>query len=378
MLEDIASELDLEPLLARIVEHACALIGADDGTIGLYEPSCDAIRTVAAWNMPAAELGALMPRGIGLAGEVLASGRPLMRRYGDIPTATLPELAGNHVIGVPVRWRGEMIGFFGIGVRAPHRFNRRDVAMLKLFARYAAVAIVNARRYTSEHRRRLRFHLIARVAGIIVQDLARDEFLQRAADAIHELLEFPNVDIPLLDPDDPDTLVVRIRGGSYKRLIRREDRVPVAQGIMGAAVRERRTLLINDVPNDPRYLCPDGVTPPQAELAVPIRLGREVLGVINVESDQPFDALDAESLEVVAEHLALALNNVRLSDAARENAVLLERQRLAHDLHDSVTQILSSMNLLAQTLPGVWRRDPQEGERRSRRRCRKERDRDRH
>lgn len=367
MVESISAELELQPLLTRIIEHACALIGADDGTIGLYEPEHDAIRTAAAWHMPERELGALMPRGVGLAGRVLATGRPVLVRYGDLDSATLPELADNHVIGLPIRAQGELIGFFGIGAWPPRRFTRRDVATLALFARHAAIAIVNARRYAEEQRRRVRFHLIARVAAIIAEAPAPDEFLQRAADAIHEVLDYPNVDIPLVDPDDPQTLVVRIRGGSYKRVIRHVDRLPVGRGIMGAAVTERRTQLVNGVADDPRYVCPPGVVVPYAELAVPIRLGEEVLGVVNVESDRPFDALDAASLEIVAEHLALAINNARLFDAARQNAILVERQRLAHELHDNVTQILSSINLLVQSLPSAWKRDPAEGERRSQR-----------
>jgi signal transduction histidine kinase len=49
---------------------------------------------------------------------------------------------------------------------------------------------------------------------------------------------------------------------------------------------------------------------------------------------------------------------------AREAAVLTERSRLARELHDNVTQILSSINLLSQALPAAYRRDPEEGQRR--------------
>ena len=86
-----------------------------------------------------------------------------------------------------------------------------------------------------------RFALIARVARIVTSGLELEAVLQNAADAIHELLRYPNVDIPLVDRDDPGVLVVRARGGLYKRLIRHEDRLSVREGIMGSAVRERRT-----------------------------------------------------------------------------------------------------------------------------------------
>jgi two-component system, NarL family, sensor kinase len=364
VVEDISAELALQPLLTRIVAGACELIGADDGTIGLYEAEHDWIRTVAVYRMPARELGATMPRGCGLAGHVLASGSTAVLRYGDLDSLTLPELADNQVIGIPIRWGGQLIGFFGIGAAPPRRFLPHDIEVLELFARHAAIAITNAQRYQQERRRTDRFRLIAVVAGIIQAEADVDTLLQRSADAIHELLGFENVDIPLLDEKQRDVLVIRIRGGDYKRHIQGEDRVPVARGIMGAAVREQRSQLVNDVSADPRYITPPGMQPPQAELAVPLCAGGEALGVLNVEGSQCFDELDVSSLEIIADILAVAVRNLRLAAAARDNAILRERQHLGRELHDNVTQILSAIGLLTQTLSAAWQRDPAEGRRR--------------
>ena len=364
LVEDMAGELALEPLLARVVESACTLLDADDGTIGLYDPARDVMRTAAVWRMPARELGSELPRGVGLAGLVLATGESIVTRYGDIASATLPELADNGVVGVPIRRGEELLGFFGLGAKPPRRFDARDVHALQSFAQHAAVAIHNARRYAHERRRTKRFELIARIASTLAADADLHVTLQKAADAIHEVLDYPNVDIPLLDPADPSTLVVQVRGGSYKHAIAGTDRIPVARGIMGAAVRDGRAQLVNDVASDPRYVKPPGVRPPHAELAVPIRLKGEVLGVVNVESDEPFDELDQAGLEVVADYLAVAIANARLIAQGKEAAVLAERHRLARELHDNVTQVLSSINLLAQSLVPVWQRDAAEGARR--------------
>jgi signal transduction histidine kinase len=239
--------------------------------------------------------------------------------------------------------------------------------LLEHFARHAAVAIVNARRYSDQQRRAARFAMIARVARIIATDTDLDQLLQRAADAIHELLGFNSVDIPLIEPHDPGTLVIRIRGGEYKRRIHHVDRLPITEGIMGAAARTRRTQLVNDVASDPRYVTPPGMRPPYAELAVPMLYGGELLGVVNVEGDRSFDDLDRMSMGIVAEHLAVAIHNARLAEQSQRVAVLEERQRLARELHDNVTQILSSISLMAQSLSAAWRKDPGDGERRAER-----------
>lgn len=365
MIEEISGELALEPLLGRIVERACKLIGADDGVIGLYVPELDAIRTAASYNIPQDELSAVLARGHGLTGRVLELDAPLRCRYGDLPHPSRAAARDMDMIGMPIRARGRLIGVFGIGVWPPNALDARAQDLLDLFARHAAIAIRNAQRYAEEQRRASRFALIARVAAIGATGPDLQTLLQHAADAIHETLEYPNVDIPLIDPDKPDTLVIRVRGGDYKRLIQRTDRLPISKGIMGAAARERRVQLVNDVPNDPRYVTPPGVRKPQAELAIPIVHGDEVLGVLNVEGDCTFDELDRSSLEIVAEHLGVAIVNARLYERSTQVAVLEERQRLARDLHDSVTQILASMSLIAQSLSEAWYYNPAEGERRA-------------
>jgi signal transduction histidine kinase len=134
---------------------------------------------------------------------------------------------------------------------------------------------------------------------------------------------------------------------------------------MGAAARGREIVLVNDVTADPRYMPTPGIAGTHAELAVPILLGPDVLGVVNVERKLPFDEDDAEALRIVADQLAVAIENARLYEAARRGAVLEERHRIARELHDSVTQQLFTATLVAQSVAPAFARDPAEGERRA-------------
>ena len=176
LVEAISSELELRPLLTRIVAHACGLLDADDGSIGLYDPMKRVIRTEAIHRMPPGELGAENAAGSGLAGAVLATGEPVLAdRYADLPNMTLPELAANAVIGLPIRYRGSLLGFFGIGARPPRRFDAHDLATLQLFARHAAIAIDNAMRFRREQLRTERMALIARVSRLVTAGLEPEE-----------------------------------------------------------------------------------------------------------------------------------------------------------------------------------------------------------
>jgi two-component system NarL family sensor kinase len=378
IVESISSELELQPLLDRILHHACEIIGADTGTIGLVDPARDLVRTAATYCMPSTEAGAEMPRGVGLAGEVLRTGEPVIRqRYADLPHTARPAFPDNAVVGVPIRWHGAMIGVVSVGT-APRAerpgeqprtrpLGDDDVEALTLFARHAAIAIVNARRYEEERQRSERLALVARVAHLVTADLQLDDLLRSAADAIHEILGFPNVGIALIDPDDPRTLVIRTLGGHFKTLIEGEHRIPITAGLMGAAVRGREVVLVNDVANDPRYITPPGSDGIRAELAIPILTGERVMGVLNVESTGPLSDADAAILVVIADQLAVAIENARLYATAQQVAVLEERQRLARELHDAVTQHLAGVALMAQTLSSTYGRDAGEGDRRARR-----------
>jgi signal transduction histidine kinase len=329
-IESFSSELELHPLLDLILRQACALLEADRGSIGLYDEETASMEIVAEHGLPTGELGRRQGAGEGLAGLVISERRPVvLDSYASVPNPVWPELGDVAVVAVPILWEERLLGFFGLGAPAPRRFDDQTVETLTLLARHAAIAIENARRYQWEQRRTERLALIARIGHIITADLALDDLLDRAAEAIHELLGYQNVDIPLVHPRDPDTLVVRAR----------------------------RVQLVNDVSADPRYVKPPAALTVRAELAVPIVLGEHVLGVLNVESEHPFDQEDATSLQIIADHLAVAIRNARLFESASALAVLEERERLSRDLHDSVTQMLFSVTLVAQ--------DPKEGEARA-------------
>ena len=86
-------------------------------------------------------------------------------------------------------------------------------------------------------------------------------------------------------------------------------RIPLGRGICGAAATEKATIVVDDVNADPRYLACSIET--RSEIVVPIMNGSEVLGEIDIDSDQPaaFGPADRELLEQVAPLLAEALSD---------------------------------------------------------------------
>lgn len=370
ILEEIASELDLRPLLTSIITRACGLLGAHSGAIGLYVPRRHTVQVEATHQLPLTELGLEFEPGEGLIGKVLATGRPVLAdRYDVLERISLPELRENAVIGVPIHGPGGgLLGVFGIGAPPPRKFDGADLDILSLFARHAAIAIQNAMRYEREKRRTERMTLIAHIARVITAGLEANELVATAAQVIHEHLGYPNVVIPLLYRDeDEEYLLFDGHAGNYGDVMDLSHRMPVTKGVTGTAVLTRTAQIVNDVRKDPRYVPPPIPINVRTELAMPIVLGDEVFGCINIEGLNPFDEDDVASIQIIADHLAVAIKNTSLSREARQAAVMRERQRLARDLHDAVSQALSSISLMSQSIVPAWRRDPAEGERRARR-----------
>ena len=151
MIEVISGELELRPLLTKIVQKACELLRADRGSIGLVSPDGNSVRIEAVYRMPSAELWTETKIGDGLAGTVLKKRKPVLyERYANAPARPLRGMDDDSVVGMPIIWRGELIGTFGIGASPPKRFGDNDLISLELFARHAAIAIHNARSYERE------------------------------------------------------------------------------------------------------------------------------------------------------------------------------------------------------------------------------------
>lgn len=101
----------------------------------------------------------------------------------------------------------------------------------------------------------------------------------------------------------------------------------------------------------------------RAFIQMPIRIGDEVFGEFNIAFIEPrkFTVDEIRLLAALTQRAAVAIQNAQLFEKAQELAASEERSRLAHDLHDAVTQTLFSASLIAEALPLLWERSPQKG-----------------
>lgn len=153
------------------------------------------------------------------------------------------------------------------------------------------------------------------------------------------------------------------------------------EGVIGRAIAEKRRILITDVSNvqfapsaseidetHPIYMDPihqqlDAYITSRfkAVMALPLISQDQSYGALAFYYAEPhrFDQYELELTEVFASQAVLAIENAMLRKQAAQVAAHAERDRLARDLHDSVSQSLFSANLIAQSLPKLWEHKPE-------------------
>jgi len=137
--------------------------------------------------------------------------------------------------------------------------------------------------------------------------------------------------------------------------------LPRQHGLLGVLMRDPRPLRLDDIRQHPRF---EGWPPAHPDMVdfvgVPIIDGTEILGALflaNKRSPGGFTADDEDLLRLLAGHAAIALVNARLFERNRELSIVEERSRIAHELHDAVTQKLFSLRLTAEAARTLLSRD---------------------
>ncbi|MEL7673122.1 MAG: GAF domain-containing sensor histidine kinase, partial [Chloroflexota bacterium] len=126
------------------------------------------------------------------------------------------------------------------------------------------------------------------------------------------------------------------------------------------AARLRQGVMVNDASIAPEGVLSPGLRGARSEMAVPMIAAKQVVGVLVVQSAEPerFSQGDIRVMSTLADLMAVAIENARLYRAAHELAVFEERNRLARELHDSVSQALFGIALGTRTAQRLLARDP--------------------
>jgi sigma-B regulation protein RsbU (phosphoserine phosphatase) len=170
--------------------------------------------------------------------------------------------------------------------------------------------------------------LLYEISHELTSILDRGELLRRIAERVKKLVDYDVFAVMLWN--ESRQVLESVFSMRYQDAIPSRVEMPLHQGITGTAAAERRTIRVVDVRLDPRYMagCQADVEV-RSELVVPLLLQNRLIGVLDLESTKPhaFSADHERLLNILGSYVAVALENSRLFEDAREN-----QTRLMNDL----------------------------------------------
>jgi signal transduction histidine kinase/PAS domain-containing protein len=232
-------------------------------------------------------------------------------------------------------------------------FTEDQIELGLTFAEQVGIAIENARLHERDQERQRELQILLDVAATANSYLDQENLLNRTLDLLISLVGASRAGVSLLDENTGYLLPYTLRPD---QVVDPEDMAKMLDA--GQSVIKSGELLYIEPDPSKNLLEPGALIPLQIRGK---KLG--MLGLIGKEGTI-FKPEQLALFKSIADQLSVAIENARLFAQAEETAVTAERNRLARDLHDAVTQTLFSSSLIADVLPKIWEKDPDEGKKR--------------
>jgi nitrate/nitrite-specific signal transduction histidine kinase len=143
------------------------------------------------------------------------------------------------------------------------------------------------------------------------------------------------------------------------------DRLPLRRSAAGEAGRRGEPMIwtLAELPTESAVRERIATLGVEQVIAIPLMAKGRLVGSLNLSTNQSqtYPPEQIALLKTVGQQIGVAVENAYLYEQAEQTAVSAERNRLARELHDAVTQTLFSANIIADVLPRIWKRDPEEG-----------------
>src|SRR5215469_6449504 len=319
--------LDLDTLLQRVAEVVKRVIDYEIFSILLLNERAQELRfRFQIGHLPEVADRIRVKVGEGVTGRAVQERRAVL--VDDVSKETqyieaVPRVRSE--LAVPLITKNKVIGVIDLEAREPSYFKEEHARLLGLIASRIAVSIENAKLYTRVSRQANTLALLTEISRELTSILNVDQLLQRVGDLLRKMIDYQMFSILLLD-DSKQKLVHRF-SVRFKENIQLKHDIPINRGLVGAAVQEKRAILVPDVSKDHRYIKLNPET--RSELCVPLIYKDNVIGVLDLEHTRRgyFTEDHVRAVSTLAAQIAIAIENATLYERLAR-----EEQRLESDL----------------------------------------------
>lgn len=310
-----------------------------------------------------------MRLGEGVAGQVLLSGQAI-----NVPdVANDSRFVNSHatlqyssLLVAPVPSGERMLGTISVQSRRTYAFSKMDVNLLNDLSIVAAIAIENTHLIETVQHRLREADALYTISRGLAGSLDPDEVITQAVRLLYENFKYYHVQVYVMEPET-NRLVVR-RGSGYigDQLVRRGHFLEPGEGIVGHVAAVGEAFFTNNVDDVVFFRRNELLPNTQAEIAVPIKVGQVVLGVLDIQNMPPnrFTSDDLQLMMTVADQVAVALQKASLhrdleTSLKQEQDIrsqLVQSERLAlvgrllasvsHELNNPLQAIQNALFLL--------------------------------
>lgn len=347
---DISGSLNLDELLVKAVNFIRERFNFYHSSIFLIDPQGE----YAVIREATGEAGAHMKRiahklGVGsksIVGYVAGRGEALIVNdtAKDATYYANPLLPNTRSeAAIPLKVGERILGILDVQSEHPFVFTEDNLRTLQILADQLAIAVVNSELFAETQEHLSQHRLLHHITTTAASGTTLEEALDSAVTGLQVTLGGDRVAILLADREKK-LFEVKAAIGYSEDIF--QLRVPNGTGITGWAAAHHRSLRIDNVKEDPRYI--EGSSNTSSELAVPLIYRNEVLGVLNVESEKTnaYTENDEEMLGTLGGSLAAIIANARLLEQIRAQA---ERERALYEITSKIRHSTDIQSILAIT-----------------------------
>jgi GAF domain-containing protein/HAMP domain-containing protein len=303
--------------------------------------------------------GHKVPKGRGLVGRAAASNEPVLvpdtsQDPGWLPNPLLPETRSE--VAIPISIGDQVLGVLDVQHNVKDGLEQEDLDSLQSIANQVAVAMQNIESAETVAKRAQELETVAAISTTTTAIQNVDEMLATVVHLTQRQFGLYHAHVFMLSEKGNDLQVVACgwQEGDEKEGTDETISIPLSQeqSLVARAARTKQAVVVNDVQNEPGWL-PNPLLPnTRAEMAVPLVVGDQVLGVLDVQADRlnAFTEEDANIQMTLAAQVATALQNVQSYTAAQRQAERETRLNAIAQKIQSTATIEEAMQIAAREL----------------------------